>query len=458
MSSPRSRFRRSAERGGPVLIALILGAVLVASSALSYRDARNTAGVVAEGQGIRFLRKLETLGHDAAPTVSPSALRAALEGNRSLGLTYIGVLDHGSVVAEAGQALLADTAPVVGAPAFGRGRVRMVSPPAGPPPPPPDDGPPPPHGDRPPPPDDRPPPPDDRPPPSGMPWPPPPHGPPLRHRGPPHHLRLVIEFDPITSEDAVRRALAVLWLSSGAAGLLAVAALVLWAGARRAERAEELLAAQRHLAQLGAMSAVLAHEIRNPLAALKGHAQLLAERVQGDALAPRVERVVREAERLEELTNGLLEFARSGGIDLVPTDPSAPLTRAVRATGPERIDCRSEGAPPFWPLDAARMEQVLINLLENALAVTPSHQRVVATLAGDGEGLRYVVRDHGPGVPAAERARIFEPFHTTKTRGTGLGLAVSKRIVELHGGHIHVGDAPDGGAVFEVLLPREAAA
>jgi two-component system sensor histidine kinase HydH len=246
----------------------------------------------------------------------------------------------------------------------------------------------------------------------------------------------------------------VLWLSSGAAGLLAVAALVLWAGARRAERVEEQLSAQRHLAQLGAMSAVLAHEIRNPLAALKGHAQLLAERVRGDALAPRVERVVQEAVRLEELTNGLLEFARSGGIDLAATDPSAPLARAVRVTGPERIDCLADGAPPSWRLDGARIEQVLINLLENALAVTPPHERVVATVTGNREGLLYAVRDRGPGVPAAERARIFEPFHTTKTRGTGLGLAVSRRIVELHGGHIEVADAPDGGAVFEVRLPR----
>jgi two-component system sensor histidine kinase HydH len=409
-----------------VLIALILGAALVASSALSYRDARLASGVVAEGQGIRFLRKLEaTLGHESP---RPGALQAALEANRSLGLTYVAELEHGSPVRQAGQALLADTTAVAGTPAFGRGRVRMVSPGPGPHPPPPgDDHPPPPPGD------------------DG--WPPPPH------HGPPHHRQLVIEFDPISSEDAVRRALMVLWLSSGAAGLLALAALVLGARARRAERVEEQFSAQRHLAQLGAMSAVLAHEIRNPLAALKGHAQLLAERVRGDALAPRVDRVVQEAVRLEELTNGLLEFVRSGGIALAPTDPSAPLARAVRLTGPDRIDCRADGAPPHFSLDAARIEQVLINLLENALAVTPPHERVLATVTADREGLRYVVRDHGPGVPAAERSRIFEPFHTTKTRGTGLGLAVSRRIVELHGGHIDVGDAPDGGAVFEVHLP-----
>jgi len=66
----------------------------------------------------------------------------------------------------------------------------------------------------------------------------------------------------------------------------------------------------------------------------------------------------------------------------------------------------------------------------------------------------FTVRDHGPGVPAAERARIFEPFHTTKTRGTGLGLAVASRIVELHGGRIDVLDAAGGGALFRVHLPR----
>jgi signal transduction histidine kinase len=99
------------------------------------------------------------------------------------------------------------------------------------------------------------------------------------------------------------------------------------------------------------------------------------------------------------------------------------------------------------------MEQVLINLLDNALAVTPPGARVTANVATVGGDLVFSVRDRGPGIPAAERARIFEPFHTTKTRGTGLGLALVRRIVDLHGGAIEVRDAPGGGAIFSIELP-----
>jgi two-component system, NtrC family, sensor histidine kinase HydH len=443
-----------------VLIALILGVVLVGSSALSFRDARQTADMVAEGQGIRFLRRLDVaLGRERA---RPPALATLLEANRSLGLTYVGLFEHDQAVAEAGAPLLAGSPVAVGAPAFGHGRVRMVGggphgpPPgaSGPPPPPP----PPPGGQRPWPPGE--PAPEDMPaegaPPGGHPPPPWSHG---DLRPPPHPSgrQVIIEFEPITSEDAVRRALTVLWLSSSAAGLLMLAALILWSGARRAELVEDQMRAQRHLAQLGEMSAVLAHEIRNPLAALKGHAQLLAERVHDEVLAPRVDRVVREAIRLEQLTNGLLEFARSGTIDLLLTSPGAILERAANATVPDRIERRADGAPAMWALDPARMEQVLINLLENALSVTPAPGKIIARVTGDDGQLCYSVQDLGPGIPAAERPRIFEPFHTTKTHGTGLGLAVSRRIVELHGGRIDVGDAPGGGAILTVRLPRREA-
>jgi two-component system sensor histidine kinase HydH len=99
------------------------------------------------------------------------------------------------------------------------------------------------------------------------------------------------------------------------------------------------------------------------------------------------------------------------------------------------------------------MQQVLVNLLENALAVTPPGRAVVASVAAEGAALVFAVRDHGPGVSEAERAQIFEPFHTTKTQGTGLGLAVAKRITELHGGRIEIEDAAGGGARFRVVIP-----
>ncbi|HEY4188736.1 MAG TPA: ATP-binding protein [Polyangia bacterium] len=450
MTVTSSKLRRSAGSAGPVLIALLLGVVLVASSALSYRDAKTATAMVAERQGIGFLHRVERLLGRRA--IHQEELRAVLEANHALGLTYIAVLEHGVVVEQVGEPLLGWAHPAIGAPTFGEGRVRMMG--LGRPPGPPPTG----HGSSWGPPNG----PGSWPP--GGPAPEPSEHPPLptdEHRPelppafqptPPHEL--IVEFEPIGSENARHRALAVLILSSSAAGLLTVAALILGRRARRAEQAEIRLAAQRHLAQLGEMSAVMAHEIRNPLAALKGHAQLLAEKVDDPALAARVDRIINEAIRLEQLTTDLLDFARSGAINVAAASPSDLLERAAQSTVPERIVRRSDSSPPVWSLDGTRIEQVLINLLENALAVTPDDQQVEAQALREGDALVYTVRDHGPGVPASERQRIFEPFHTTKLRGTGLGLPVAKRIVELHHGRIDVVDAVGGGAQFRVYIPR----
>lgn len=432
MTPVGSKLGRSFVRAGPLGIAILLGILLIASSALSYRDALRAAGMVSEREGIRLFQRIQVmLLPKGKNSVSSETLRDVLEVNRTFGLTYIGVYDVGSdsgapLRAEAGRALLAASSPPIGTPAIGKDRVRMLF----------------------------------GPPPYRFPGPPPLYGDfaPLPGLLPPPplllpHFRLAIEFEPIASMEAVHRGLAGLGLSIGASVLLTLAAVILARRAERAERAEAELTAQRHLAQLGAMSAVLAHEIRNPLASLKGHAQLLAERVVDADLARRIDRVVAEAVRLEHLTADLLEFARSGAIHVVPSDPRAIVERAVRATEPTRIDVDFAQAPAQWPLDADRMHQVLTNMLGNALAVTAPPARVeVAASVGDGR-LVLTVQDRGPGVPAAERQQIFEPFHTTKTRGTGLGLAVAKRIVEMHGGSIDVRDADGGGALFRVCVP-----
>jgi two-component system, NtrC family, sensor histidine kinase HydH len=430
-----TRIRRSARRAGPLLVAVLLGAVLVASSALSYRDARSAAALIAERQGIAFLLRLDrSLGQGPIQSTRVDAL---LKANREYGLTYLAVYDAGELKGQSGRSVV-DGPPVAVRPMFGNGRVRMASPLAPQPPPGPFSG-------------DRPPfpgGPDDFVPP-GL----PPGGsiPPIG----PH--RMVIEFEPTLSDQTIRRAFSVLILSSSSAGLLTIAALVMWAAAIREEQAELRTASRRHLAQLGEMSAVMAHEIRNPLASLKGHAQILAERVYDPILSARVGRVVQEAARLENLTNDLLDFARSGGIQVVAASPADILASAVAATRPDRIEMSVCDPPAAWPLDPSRIQQLLINLIDNALAVTPAAIKVEARVCRERNALMYAVRDYGPGVPDSERSRIFEPFHTTKLHGTGLGLAVAKRIIDLHNGRIQIIAPPGGGAEFQVLLPASGA-
>jgi two-component system sensor histidine kinase HydH len=227
----------------------------------------------------------------------------------------------------------------------------------------------------------------------------------------------------------------------------------------RQEHAELRHAEQRRLAALGEMSAVLAHEIRNPLASLKGHAQLLAEGLQdGSAQRRSADRVVSEAKRLERLASSLLDFVRTSQVELETVDPAELARECAAEAGAGRVDVEDAGAPPAWRLDALRMRQVLRNLVENALQASPPEARVtvrVALAQGDsrGERLVYEVRDVGEGISAAVQERLFDPFHTTRTTGTGLGLAVARRIVELHGGTITGANDPAGGAVFRVFLP-----
>jgi two-component system sensor histidine kinase HydH len=256
---------------------------------------------------------------------------------------------------------------------------------------------------------------------------------------------IVLEVEPIAAEEAGSAATRTLGIGAFAAlALLAVAvALVRGELARRstAQQRER----ERRLASLGEMSAVLAHEIRNPLASLKGNAQLLATMLpEGDKPRAKADRVVEESLRLEQLTNDLLAFVRTGEITKRDTDVGA-LARELARDGVE-VD-----VPDLrWSLDAERMRQVLVNLVENGVqAGGPVH--VSARTAG--RALRIEVRDHGPGVPAEDRERIFEPFFTKSTRGTGLGLAIAKRVVEQHGGTITVADHPQGGAVFRVEIP-----
>ncbi len=218
---------------------------------------------------------------------------------------------------------------------------------------------------------------------------------------------------------------------------------------RRAEERER--ERERRLASLGEMSAVLAHEIRNPLASLKGNAQLLAASLpQGEKSRSKADRVVDEAVRLEKLTQDLLKFVRTGELKRAPVAP-AVIVREVASEHGEQVAVDDAGAPQTWSLDGARVREVLVNLVDNAIAAgAPVKLRV----AREKRALVLEVADHGPGVKEEDREKIFEPFFTGKTRGTGLGLAIARRAVELHGGTIRVDDAPGGGALFRIEIPE----
>lgn len=211
---------------------------------------------------------------------------------------------------------------------------------------------------------------------------------------------------------------------------------------------------QRRLSTLGELSAVLAHEIRNPLASLKGHAQLLAERIPAGAPERRkVDRIVSEAHRLEDLTTDLLDFVRTGPLEVQEADLGDLFHKVAMDVGREDVEVDTSQAPPTWPLDAQRMRQVLQNLVRNAVDASPAGTPIQVKVAREGTSLSMSFLDQGEGIPEESLELIFEPFFTTRTKGTGLGLAVARRIVELHGGTLTARNRPEGGAEFRITLP-----
>jgi two-component system sensor histidine kinase HydH len=263
----------------------------------------------------------------------------------------------------------------------------------------------------------------------------------------------VIEFEPMLAKRIDRIAHGTLLMGSilllvlGALGVVSVRLL------RSREALMQGLARDQHLRSLGEMSAVLAHEIRNPLASLKGHAQLLAERLPSDGPERRkAELVVKEAERLEALTTDLLDFARSAPVERKAVDPAALLRSCADELAAGAFVIRTDGVPATFPLDERRVRQALTNVLENARqASAPGTRPEVTASAGRGV-LVVTVRDFGPGIAAGEEKRIFSPFYTTRTTGTGLGLAVALRVAEMHGGTITAENHPEGGAVFRLTF------
>jgi two-component system sensor histidine kinase HydH len=263
--------------------------------------------------------------------------------------------------------------------------------------------------------------------------------------------RFLIEVEPVQATHLRKAASLTLAVGAlAAAALLGVAFVLIRREARR--RADAAARErERRLASLGEMSAVLAHEIKNPLASLKGNAQLLARMLPGgDKPRAKADRVVDEAIRLEQLTNDLLQFVRTGTIQRAAVDPAA-LVRDAAASFTGEIAIDTSQAPPAWSLDAGRFRQVVINLLDNAAAAGPP---VTASVRRDRDRLVIEIADHGPGIPDEDRDRIFEPFFTGKTQGTGLGLAIVRRVVELHHGTIAVYPNPGGGTIFRAELPE----
>jgi PAS domain S-box-containing protein len=226
------------------------------------------------------------------------------------------------------------------------------------------------------------------------------------------------------------------------------------------KHSEERLREQAALARLGEMAAVVAHEVKNPLAAIKGALQVIGGRMPPEARDRAIiGDIVARVDSLNDIVQDLLVFARPREPQLAPValaglvENTAALLRKDPAHAALGISI--SGSSPVVPLDADLMKIVFLNLLINAAQASGPNGRIRVTIAADDLSATVAIADDGPGIPAEVREKIFEPFFTTKHRGTGLGLPTARRVVERHRGTIDIECPPSGGTVVTVTLPMQ---
>ena len=237
---------------------------------------------------------------------------------------------------------------------------------------------------------------------------------------------------------------------------------------------QQMLQVERMVA-IGKMSAVVAHEINNPLAGILTYAKLLKKWLQRGLTGEEQKKeaiealdlIASESKRCGELLHNLLSFSRTSPMNLSLSDLNTVVARTIRLAEHKaemsgvllQVDLDRK-LPPLQ-CDSAQMEQVALALVMNAIDAMPhgGNLWVSTRTVADGEQIELQVRDDGVGIPPEILPHIFDPFTTTKEvgKGVGLGLAVSKGIVERHGGHIEVSSELGVGTTFKVILPLRAA-
>ena len=281
------------------------------------------------------------------------------------------------------------------------------------------------------------------------------------------YLVLGVSGDAIEQEVAALRRSMLLRLAIGGVITLVLLAVMFFWVLRLVQRTRRLEAdAQQanQLAHLGTLASGLAHEIRNPLNAMNLNLQLLEEELVSGQPTSETLSMLRssreEVARLERLVQDFLAYARPRPARKAETalgDLVEDVARFVRPqfrdAGVDLVLEREKGVPAVR-IDLALVRQALLNVLQNALEVSPRGGRVVVRVGTNDLGEAYVeVRDRGPGMTPEERERIFEVFYSTKPAGSGLGLAIAQRAIEGHGGRIEVETAPGEGSSFRLVLP-----
>jgi signal transduction histidine kinase len=248
------------------------------------------------------------------------------------------------------------------------------------------------------------------------------------------------------------------WIVSGALLLLWAVGIPLERTFTRYLTLRERMEREKQLALIGQMTAVLAHEIRNAVGAIKGFSQWIGERTEaGDDRQAAIAGVIRGTDRIESLVNDLLRYSRDEAYNLEDMALHPVIEKVLE---PFRSGWRGrfepgEDAGIRVRADRDKLERALTNGIRNALEAMGDAGVLKISVRTEGKQAAIEIEDSGPGIRAEDRPRLFTPFYTTKTSGTGLGLAYSRKVVEGMGGRIDLSNRSGGtGAVLTFLLPK----
>jgi len=223
---------------------------------------------------------------------------------------------------------------------------------------------------------------------------------------------------------------------------------------------QDYLIRHERLADIGKLATTVAHEVRTPLVTIGGYAQRLlrnfaTDRFEKEDLAV----IVEEVDRLDRITKELLEYSKESPLELETCDFNLLVSRSMGTLAPKLKDRNIALRLDYHPrelksrLDGHRLRQVIFNLVENAIDSMPGGGDLAVTTGLRSNYLSLEISDTGGGIPKGELPRLFTPFFTTKARGCGLGLPVSKKIVDAHGGFIDITTEVGKGSRFTIFLP-----
>jgi len=222
------------------------------------------------------------------------------------------------------------------------------------------------------------------------------------------------------------------------------------------------MARAEHLATLGELAAGLAHEIRNPLAGIAGVVDVMGKELPPQSSSRAVlGEVQREVFHIQAILNDLLSYARPRPPDFHPADLNTTIEQAILIsrqqvlTKPIKIEFEANNTLPKVLHDPALIQQVVLNLLLNGIQAIAGSGQIRVSLEREGEQAVIRVADTGRGISAEALPKIFKPFFTTRSEGTGLGLSLAKGIVQSHGGNIEASSTLGKGSQFKIWLPIE---